>query len=216
MLPVEIPERSVTEDEEKPKRVGRTGWIALAACLTVMAVAGARYLAIRQGSVAQDFQPEPVVQSAAPAPSAPIAPVAKAPPAPDPTASEDPAEVVRQWELAMQSRDASSQAAFYSDPVERYFLRRNVGKDAVVADKQASIDKRKDTWTVTMDRVKVTTKGDVANVSLVKHFIVRQEGSPVSEWFIPARLQLKHAEGKWKIVSERDLGWVTSLDDLDG
>jgi ketosteroid isomerase-like protein len=117
----------------------------------------------------------------------------------------------------LRTRDAAAQAAFYADPVDRYFLRHNLSKDAVVADKQAAIDKRKGGWTVKMDRVKVQRKGDdVADVSLVKHYMEQQDGATTSEWFVPSRLQLKRADGKWRIVSERDLGWATSLDDLDG
>jgi ketosteroid isomerase-like protein len=132
-------------------------------------------------------------------------------------AAEDPAEVVKQWELAMQSRDAAAQAAFYADTVGRYFLRINVRRDAVLVDKQAEIDKRKGSWTLKMDRVKVEREGNGATVSLVKHFSEQQqEGEPTSEWFIPTQLKLKREDGRWQIVSERALGWASSLDDLDG
>ncbi len=133
-----------------------------------------------------------------------------------PEEPDDPAEVVKQWGLAMQSRDASAQAAFYADTVGRYFLRSNVPKDAVQADKQAEIDKRKDSWAIAMDRVKINREGDRATVSLVKHFTTQGEGDSASEWFVPTQLKLKREDGRWRIVSERALGWATSLDDLDG
>jgi ketosteroid isomerase-like protein len=64
--------------------------------------------------------------------------------------------------------------------------------------------------------VKVFRSGDLATVGLVKHFTVQQEGEPASEWFVPTQLKLKREDGRWRIVSERALGWASSLDDLDG
>ena len=131
--------------------------------------------------------------------------------------NDDPTAVVKQWETALRARDAAAQAAFYADPVDRYFLRHDVKKDVVLADKQAAIDKRQEGWAIKMERVQVQKKGeDVANVNLVKHYMVQRNGATTSEWFVPSRLQLKRADGKWHIVSERDLGWASSLDDLDG
>jgi uncharacterized protein (TIGR02246 family) len=229
-LPIEIRafDKIFAAAEEELKKTARGRLVITVATLTVMAIAGARYIAGRQGGAVPEGEQAPVALSSPPTlisvAAKPVAasatpPPAPAPPAaaPDPTASEDPAEVVKQWETALRTRDAAAQAAFYADPVDRYFLRHNLSKDAVVADKQAAIDKRKGGWTVKMDRVKVQRKGDdVADVSLVKHYMEQQDGATTSEWFVPSRLQLKRADGKWRIVSERDLGWATSLDDLDG
>jgi len=228
--PIEIRslDKIVAAVEEDPKRTARVRLVVTVATLTVVAIAGARYFAGRQSGALLEEQPEAVAASTAtqsmsvvakPVAAMATPSVAPAPPAaaPDPTANEDPAEVVKQWETALRARDAAGQAAFYADPVERYFLQHDVKKEVVLAEKQAAIDKRKDGWTIKMDRVKVQRKGDdVANVSLVKHYMVKQEGATTSEWFVPSRLQLKRADGKWRIVSERDLGWATSLDDLDG
>jgi hypothetical protein len=48
----------------------------------------------------------------------------------------------------------------------------------------------------------------------VKHYVVRQNDKVVSQWFVPSQLQLKRADGRWQITSERDLGWGTSLEEL--
>jgi ketosteroid isomerase-like protein len=215
----------LTHKEERGGR-GKIGWVAGGACVGLAIVLGARYLAVTQGAALAIAQPAPVAATAL-APMSASVPVAATNPAPAtlpqpvpepprPGAVEDPAEVVKQWEQAMQSRDAAAQAAFYADTVERYFLRNNVGRDAVQADKQAEIDKRKGSWTMKMDRVKVFRSGDLATVGLVKHFTVQQEGEPASEWFVPTQLKLKREDGRWRIVSERALGWASSLDDLDG
>jgi ketosteroid isomerase-like protein len=134
-----------------------------------------------------------------------------------PGKAEEPAVMVKQWELAMQSRDAGAQTAFYANTVSRYFLRSKVGRDGVLADKQAAIANRKDGWTFKTERVKVERSGDsAATVMLVKHFNVEKDGATATEWFIPSQLKLTREDGQWRIVSERDLGWATSLDDLDG
>lgn len=203
----------VGEEERVERR--RTWWLAAAACAAVAAVLGAPYLLEAHKPSESADRPVPVaIPPAPPAATAPTAATAQK--APLPGEAEDPAEVVKQWGVAMQSRDAAGQAAFYADPVDRYFLQHNVGKDTVLADKQAAIDTRKGSWTVKMERVKVDRSGDLATVSLVKHFQMQQEGEPVSEWFIPSQLKLKREDGRWRIVSERDLGWASSLDDLDG
>lgn len=215
----------LTHKEERGGR-GKIGWVAGGACVGLAVVLGARYLAVTQGAALAVAHPAPVAATVPTPMSAPArvaatnpAPVTLPPPVPEAPragADDDPAEVVKQWGVAMESHDAAAQAAFYADTVGRYFLRNNVQRDAVLADKQAEIDKRKGSWTVKMDRVKVFRSGDLATVGLVKHFTVHQESEPASEWFIPTQLKLKREDGRWHIVSERSLGWANSLDDLDG
>ncbi len=209
-------------DEQDEKKSRRLQWSAWAAAIVVLVIAPAAWLFLPSHSETRTPPPQrqqsPVpVSQQAPVPVSQQAPVPPAPPAPkEPGLSDDPAEVVQEWEAAMGSSDAAAQAAFYADPVERYFLRHNVSKDQVVADKQAAIDKRRGTWAVKMEQVKVTRPDDaIAKVRLIKHFAVRQDGRLTSEWFIPSQLQLNRLEGKWRITSERDLGWATSMDELD-
>ena len=209
-------------DEKEPGTWRRVGWTAAAIGLVTIVIFGARDLMDMSKTQDPDVQPATVsamTSTPVSTPASTTVPTPTAAPASEPKPSlteepDDPGEVVKQWENAMQSRDAAAQAAFYADPVGRYFLRNNVGRDAVLADKQAEIDKRKGSWTIKMDRVKVERQGDGATVSLVKHFTARGEGE--SEWFIPTQLKLKREDGRWRIVSERALGWATSLDDLDG
>jgi hypothetical protein len=85
----------------------------------------------------------------------------------------------------------------------------------VLADRQAAIDKRKGIWTVKMERVKITRPKNAARVSLIKHYMVREDGAPVSEWFVPSVLLLVREDGRWQITSERDLGWAASMDELE-
>ena len=190
-----------TQDDAKESRVLK--WSAWAAATVVLVVAPVAWLSLprypKDEAPAPAQQTQPSAQSApvqaAPPQAVPVEP-ASAEPAPSPAAKEpgsdeDPAAVVKDWESAMSSRDASAQAAFYADPVERYFLRHNVTKDQVVADKQTTIDRRKGIWTVKMERVQLTRPNDkTAKVSLVKHYLVQEDGKSVSEWFVPSQLQL--------------------------
>jgi ketosteroid isomerase-like protein len=202
--------------EEDAKKSRWLKWSAWAAAIIVLVLAPAAWLYLpshfEDNAPTAQVQPPPAaLRQSAPAQPAtePISPK-------EPGSNEDPALVIKDWELAARSRDAAAQAAFYADPVERYFLRHNLSRDQVVAEKQAAIDKRKGIWTVKMERVNLTRKGGTsAKVSLVKHYMVRENGQTVSEWFVPSLLQLARAAGKWQITSERDLGWAPSMDELD-
>ena len=198
-------------DATKLRTKRRWGWMAAAGvCALGLTIVGARYLLFSQTANGVKEAPQPVAAPVAATPAA----IASATAA-SPGESEDPAEMLKQWEAAMQSNDAAAQAAFYADPVNRYILRNKVSREAVKADKQFAIDKRKEGWTETLDNIKVQQQGDTASVSLVKHFRVKPDGTTVPEWFIPARLQLKRVDGAWRIVGESDLGWVTSMDDWE-
>jgi ketosteroid isomerase-like protein len=209
-----IPHRFSSFEGEEVKTSGWLKWTAWIAAIVVLVLAPAAWLYLPRHMQEEISQPQP-----APAAVSQVAPAeqpAVAAPAPEqPGANEDPAVVVSQWEDAMQARDASAQAAFYADPVERYFLRHNVSKEDVLADRQAAIDKRKGIWTVKMERVKITRPKNAARVSLIKHYMVREDGAPVSEWFVPSVLLLVREDGRWQITSERDLGWAASMDELE-
>jgi ketosteroid isomerase-like protein len=200
-----LPDEMKRTEAESSGGRRRRGWlIAAGFCVAALGGFGTWYFGTTHERM-QPQQPAPAAAVAAPAVMA----------TPLPGASGDPAVTVKAWEAAMQGQDAAAQAAFYANPVERYFLRRNVGRDAVAADKQAAIEKRREGWTVTMDRVKVQKNGGTATVNLVKHFRAKADGVSASEWFIPSRLQLRRVDGRWQIVAESDLGWVTSMDDLE-
>ncbi|MEG9437644.1 hypothetical protein JAO29_15950 [Edaphobacter sp. HDX4] len=206
-------------EQEQEKKSRRLRWSAWAAAVIVLVLAPAAWLYLPSHIPGQT----PMADGPAPAGAAPAA----APEAPAPTEvpqavakipgeDSDPAVVIQDWESATNATDAATQAAFYADPVERYFLRHNVSRDQVKADKQASIDKRKGGWSVKMEQVKVTRSGNKpARIRLIKHFKVEENGRLASEWFVPSVLEMTRTNGKWQITSERDLGWGTSLDDLE-
>jgi len=210
--------RKTVEDEE-PRRRQWQVWVVVTAVVAGLVW----YFTMGHGNVAQSVESATAAQPAAmrmPAVAETAAPAAPSPtasaPVAGPGASEGPEDMVKQLETAMQGQSAETQSAFYADPVDRYLLRDKLSRAAVTADKQAAIEARREGWTETLDRVQVERKSDsLVNVRLVKHFKVKPDGRSVSEWFIPALLQLKREEGHWRIVSERDLGWVTTMDDWD-
>jgi ketosteroid isomerase-like protein len=206
-------------EQEQEKTSRHLRWSAWAAAVIVLVLAPAAWLYLpshipRGTSTADGTAAAGAAPAAAPETPAPTeVPQAVAN---IPGEDSDPAVVIQDWESATNATDASTQAAFYADPVERYFLRHNVSRDQVKADKQASIDKRKDGWSVKMEQVKVTRSGNrPARIRLIKHFKVRENGRLASEWFVPSVLEMTRTNGKWQITSERDLGWGTSLDDLE-
>ena len=204
------------DTEKKSSRLLQ--WSAWVAAFVVLVLAPAAWLYLPRGSHAdsaasQPTQPSPAVSSAlaATTESAP-APVASVE---VPVKEQEPTGMVKDWEAALQSADATKQAAFYADPVDRYFIRHNVSRNLILADKRSQIEKRPDGWSVAMERVRVQQQGDTASVHLIKSFTVRKNGKLTSQWYVPSLLQLKRADGRWQIASERDLGWANTLDDLE-
>jgi ketosteroid isomerase-like protein len=211
-----IPHRLSKVEEENAKSSSWLRWSAWIAAIVVLVLAPTAWLYLPNHREEEAPQPQTQTIPAAVPQPAPVEPAAAASAPEQPGANEDPSVVISQWQDAMQARDAAAQAAFYADPVDRYFLRHNVSKADVQADKQSSIEKRKGLWTVKMERVVITRPKDAtARVSLIKHYMVKEDGSPVSEWFVPSVLLLVRKDGRWQITSERDLGWAASMDELE-
>jgi len=106
----------------------------------------------------------------------------------------------------MRTKDANAQASFYANTMDRYLEQRNVGRDAVLRDREATIHMRKGLWTVKMEDLVIERQtGSEAEVRLVKHFIDEPEQSEILESFVPTRLTLKRIDGQWQITSEQDL-----------
>jgi hypothetical protein len=112
---------------------------------------------------------------------------------------------LQNWAASMRTRDANAQAAFYADTLDRYLNQRNVSREAVLRDREATNRMRKGLWTVKMEDVVIERQtGSEAEVRLVKHFMDEQETSEILESFVPTRLTLKRLNGEWKITSEQD------------
>jgi hypothetical protein len=90
--------------------------------------------------------------------------------------------------------------------MDRYLNQRNVSREAVLRDREATIRMRKGLWTVKMADIVIERQTESeADVSLVKHFMDEQETSEILESFVPTLLKLKRLNGEWRITSEQDL-----------
>jgi len=126
------------------------------------------------------------------------------PAAPSRMAEADPEGWLEGWVEAMNGTNAAVQASYYADPVDRYFLRSKVTRDAVLVDKEASIMDRREGWRMTVDKVEVAQRtATTARILLVKH-IVNGPGAPTLR--LRAQLKLKRVDGQWKISTEQTLG----------
>jgi ketosteroid isomerase-like protein len=149
--------------------------------------------------------PKVVPRKAGELSSAKVAPSADATPESG-ASSSDLKPWLQDWAASMRTKDANAQAAFYADTLDRYLNQRNVGREAVLRDREATNRMRKGLWTVKMEDIVIERQtGSEADVRLVKHFIDEQATSEILESFVPTRLTLKRMNGEWKITSEQDL-----------
>jgi hypothetical protein len=133
------------------------------------------------------------------------APLPESTPASAATSSAELKLWLQNWAASMRTKDANAQAAFYADTLDRYLNQRNVSREAVLRDREATNRMRKGLWTVKMEDVVIERQtGSEAEVRLVKHFMDEQETSEILESFVPTRLTLKRLNGEWKITSEQD------------
>ncbi len=110
------------------------------------------------------------------------------------------------WGVALRSRDAAAQAAFYSSRVHPYLKNQDVDNKFVLHDKQASIRRRQGLWTIKLEEIKVENETpSTARVHLIKHVMDEANGAPVKERSVPSQLHLKRVGGQWYITAERDL-----------
>ncbi len=144
-------------------------------------------------------------RAAEPVPARPAALPGPTPASTTATSSAELKQWLQNWAASMRTKDANAQAAFYADTLDRYLNQRNVSREAVLRDREATNRMRKGLWTVKMEGVVIERQTDSeADVRLVKHFMDEQETSEILESFVPTRLALKRMNGEWKITSEQD------------
>lgn len=121
-------------------------------------------------------------------------------------AEPDPKKWLANWAASLGGQDAGAQAAFYADPVEKYFLRKNVSRADVLTARQADIAERNEPWAMELDDVIVAQQTDTtARVLMVKHIVTEGSHGKVDKR-LPTQIRLKRIDGQWRIVSEQTLG----------
>jgi ketosteroid isomerase-like protein len=214
-LIVEQPEQTLTwhreviqpEQNEEMLHEAKSGWLVGVIVFLLLALTGFFYLYRQHKGFTVFFdktREQPVGIVTSPSPTKPVI----LPPrrVAGSTKIADPKSWLKNWGYAMQTADANAQASFYADRVDAYMGQRNVTRDVVLRDREATIRMRKGVWTVKMEKVSIVQRTDSeAVVRLVKHFIDEPAPSEIVEWFVPSELVLKRVGGSWKIFSERDL-----------
>ncbi|MBB5315383.1 hypothetical protein [Tunturibacter empetritectus] len=219
-----IPPYRLRVEEDRTSSWKRFAWWTTVLVMLLVLAGGAyrlywlhRNLSAYPASTAAKYVPPPAIRAPAvpaPLPTNPKGPLAKtSPPMPSPSVpTAEPAassvEVKRWlqgWAASMQTRDANAQASFYADKLDRYLDQRNVGRAAVLRDREATNRMRKGLWTVKMEDIVIERQTESeAEVRLMKHFISEPEQSEILESYVPTRLTLKRIDGQWKITSEQD------------
>ena len=127
---------------------------------------------------------------------------------PDPAQAPQPeiSNTLERWAFAAAQNDPAAESAFYAPSVDRYFLRRNVSRAYVLADKQAFRARGNTIGTFTISDVKTQLLSrSSAVVNLRKTWSVARsnaEGPLHSTW---SRLWLRRGAQGWWITGEQDL-----------
>jgi hypothetical protein len=110
-----------------------------------------------------------------------------------------------QWSHAMVLNDPHAESAAYAPHMERYFLRTNVDRAFVEADKSAYL--RRGNLTASFDLQDVRFENetpDAVDVRLIKDVAWAQSSSGATHKLIRSELHLVRTNGGWKIAGERD------------
>lgn len=186
----------------------RHNWTAAMLAGALLLFGPGLYLGHRQQQAAP--APQPIVSHATeldPTPAPPPEPAHEATASEDHSVdSSDPQLWLQSWLAAQASGDATAQASFYAEKVDRYLGKRNVANAEILADKQSSIIRRQGRWSVKLEDVNLrhNDNGEVS-VYLVKHYEAQTEPAEIAEQFVPSHLELRRIAGQWKIISEQDL-----------
>jgi len=111
------------------------------------------------------------------------------------------------WASALAQNDPTVAASYYAKRVDRYFLRRNVTREFVEADKRSFIEhgKRLDSFS-THDLQFESSSPEAATVSLTKHWeVLDGNATTLTQGRTRSRLWLKQTSEGWKITGEQDL-----------
>ncbi len=114
-------------------------------------------------------------------------------------------ETLHRWAQSMTLNDPRAEAAEYAPRMDRYFLRTNVSRDFVEADKAAYLRKGNRTASFEVKDLEIENQTDTtANVRLVKDVTWSQSTTGATHKLIRSQLWLRRTEDGWKITGERD------------
>jgi ketosteroid isomerase-like protein len=121
--------------------------------------------------------------------------------------SSEIAGTLSSWASAQAQNDAAKTADFYAEQVDRYFLKREVTREFVQADRQAFLDGGKRIQDYSIGELRFETNSrTTATVVLTKSWaILDLGGTAATQSSTRSRLWLKRTAEGWKINGEQDL-----------
>lgn len=124
----------------------------------------------------------------------------------DRTAEEDEIRrTLAQWSHAMVLNDPHAESAAYALHMDRYFLRTNVDRAFVEADKSAYLRRGNMTASFNLQDVRFENETpDAVDVRLIKDVAWAQSSSGATRKLIRSELHLVRTGDGWKIAGERD------------
>lgn len=115
-------------------------------------------------------------------------------------------DTLQRWASAAADNDPVAESAFYAPSVDRYFLRRNVSRGYVLADKQAFRARGNTVGTFTISQVKTQLLSpSSAVVNLRKTWSVSRSNAEGPLNYTWSRLWLRRGAQGWWITGEQDL-----------
>ncbi len=112
---------------------------------------------------------------------------------------------LRRWSQAMTLNNPHAEAAEYAPHMDRYFLRSNVDRAFVEADKAAYLRRGNLTASFALQDVRFENETpDAADVRLVKDVTWEQSTAGATHKLIRSRLHLVRTGAGWKIDGEQD------------
>jgi hypothetical protein len=126
--------------------------------------------------------------------------------APLPDASAELRDLLGVWIAVTNERDIDEQMVFYAPRLTRFYLGRNVSRDAVRAEKERVFGRARRVKMNTND-VKITFSPDgrSAVMRFQKRYLI-QGGPGARSGTVDQELRWRLYDDGWKIVSERDMG----------
>lgn len=114
-------------------------------------------------------------------------------------------EALQQWARAMALNDPQAETAAYAAHMQRYFLRTDVDRAFVEADKAAYLRRGNRTASFDLRDVRIENPTETtADVRLVKDVTWDQSASGATHKFIRSQLWMVRTDAGWKIAGERD------------
>lgn len=112
---------------------------------------------------------------------------------------------LNEWVAATNARDIDRQMSFYNPTVNDFYLSRNASREAVRAEKARVFERASNVDIRAQDPViRMSPDGRTATMRFIKYYAI-EGGGQDKRGEVLQELKWQRVNGKWRIVSERDL-----------